>query len=680
MKRGFVLLVSGAAFLLSLFSVVVCAQTTPGQYGGETAEMEAIVVTASKAPKAKSDVTQAVDTLTEEEIDTYIGSKRNIQELLMYQPGFFIDVLSRNDANWGSVGGLPHKYSTFMLDGLPIDSFVDPQSLDPWAFQRIEIQRGPASVLYPNYLFMDFAGNETPLAGTVNLILRDRIDNPMTKLSAEYGSYNTINGRFYHQNKVGNFHFFLGGQYEQSDYTNYGTDPSWLNMIDDPEYRKIRLYGHGTYFFGNSDEHKLSVFAHNTWHDGDAGRPNRDFEHQYTTLNADYQVPISPCVMARAKVGYRNYDRTWEEDNFPANLALREEDGVKQEIVPGDFSVSFKHLDGGLFTAGTDFQVATYKTFAEVTRKVTGNDATASQNGVYVQEEYKWKDWVFRAGGRYNYTHHDYDRIGGVVPGVDDASWDKLLWSAGVRYNVLESLSFYSNAGTSFVVPGIKSIGGTLKPEDEGVPGKNGQLPNPDLKPESGLGWDFGIDYRATKRLSLGARVFLNKVDDQIVDIVVSQDPSQSKSVNAGKTTAYGVEIEAKHRLNSWLQWFANYTYTNSNVENPTNPDQDDVEVPFVPEHMGNIGFQAFLPYDIMAAAWLHVAGEIFDSTSKSNRNGFTHYELINAKIQKALVKKEAYKLDCYLDLYNITNNKFTMPWQFQDPGFAASGGLKFVF
>jgi hypothetical protein len=30
--------------------------------------------------------------------------------------------------------------------------------------------------------------------------------------------------------------------------------------------------------------------------------------------------------------------------------------------------------------------------------------------------------------------------------------------------------------------------------------------------------------------------------------------------------------------------------------------------------------------------------------------------------------------------MYNITNNKFEMPWQFQDPGFAVAGGLKFVF
>jgi hypothetical protein len=37
----------------------------------------------------------------------------------------------RNGANWGSYGGLGPKYNSCLLDGLPIDSFVDTMSLDP---------------------------------------------------------------------------------------------------------------------------------------------------------------------------------------------------------------------------------------------------------------------------------------------------------------------------------------------------------------------------------------------------------------------------------------------------------------------------------------------------------------------------------------------------------------------
>jgi outer membrane receptor protein involved in Fe transport len=676
MKKG---LLYGVLCLLGTFPAILHAQDKAQPYI-QTTELESIVVTASKVPQTQSNITQRVDSITEDEIDLYVTGKINISELLTYEPGFFINVLSRNDANWGATTGLPHKYVTYMLGGLPVDSFVDPQSLDPWAFQRIEIQRGPASVLYPNYLFMDFAGNQSPLGGTVNMILRDRVDRPMTKISADYGSYNTVNGHFYHQNLVGNFHFFLGGAYQQSDYTDYGTNPSWLNMLDDPEYQKTKVYGQGTYFFDDSGSHKLSVFAHHTDHSGDAGRPNRDFGHNYDTVNASYQIPITESLTGQAKVGYRNYDRTWEEDNFPRDLSLREEDSVKQYIVPTDFTLSYRHLEGGLLTLGTDFQYADYTTYAEITRMVPGSDAHALQSGFYIQEEFTLNDWVLRAGGRYNYTRQDYNLIGGTAPSIDDASWNQFLWSAGVRYNALKELSLYSNVGTSYTAPGIMSIVGTLSPQDLGVPGKNGRLPNPSLDAESGLGVDFGIDCQPTSNLYLGTRLFYNKIDDQIVQIVVSQDPSQAMDVNAGKTTSYGVEVELKHRLNSWLQWFANYTYTHSKIDNDTNPDQDGVEVPFVPEHMGNIGVQTFLPYDITAALWLHVVGTIYDSTSKSVRNKFDAYELLNATVEKALIQGETYKLTTYVDLYNLTNKKFEMPWQFQDPGFAASGGLRLVF
>ena len=153
--------------------------------------MDEIVVTASKVPKTAGNVTQKVDILDREQIDAIVTGKGNVAELLTYKPGLFISVLSRNDANWGSSGGLSQKYNTYMLDGLPIDAFVEPQSLDPMAFERIEIQRGPAAVLYPNYLSMDFSGNQSPLTCTTNMILKERVDASQTQMNAYYGSYNT---------------------------------------------------------------------------------------------------------------------------------------------------------------------------------------------------------------------------------------------------------------------------------------------------------------------------------------------------------------------------------------------------------------------------------------------------------------------------------------------------------
>ena len=128
-------------------------------------EVETIVVTASRNPPAQRNGTQQIDVIGEEDIDRLVIGDRNIADVLTYQPGSAVSVLSRNDANWGSYGGVGPKYNTWMMSGLPIDSSVDPQALDVWAIQRVESQHGPASVLYPNYLSQDFAGTRVRWRG-----------------------------------------------------------------------------------------------------------------------------------------------------------------------------------------------------------------------------------------------------------------------------------------------------------------------------------------------------------------------------------------------------------------------------------------------------------------------------------------------------------------------------------
>ncbi len=651
------------------------AETDDGVY-----QLDDIVITATKTPRTPGNITQKVSIISEEEIRNRIIGKGNIAEILSYEPGNFASVLSRNDANWGSSGGLAQKYKSYLLDGLPVDSFVDPQNLDVWAFERMENQRGPAAVLYPNYLFMDFAGNQSALAGTTNLILKEYITKPKSEIQAYYGSYDTYGARFFHQQRAENLHLFFGGHHESSDYTNYGTRDSWLNMIKDPEYEKTKLYLRGSYFINDSLDHKINFFAHRTWHDGDAGRPNRDFDHEYSTVQAGYSFPLSDVLEGSIKLGYRKYERTWEEDNFPTNLSLRSENGVDQEIIPGDISFSFSHLKNSRLTFGTDFQFATYETYEEVSEKITGNDAEARQFGLYAQEELVLDDLTLRFGGRYNYTKHKIDLLGGQPPGESSESWDKFLWSAGARYLFTDTFSVYSNVGTSFLAPSLKSVGGTIKLSDKGVIGKDGHLPNPGLEPEEGIGVDLGFDFQATPDVYFGIRGFYNKIDDQIVQVVVSENPSQSQDINAGKTKSYGMEAEIRHKPIDWMEWFANYTYTNSEIKNSRDPDQDGAEVPFVPEHMGNVGMFFRCPYDFTASVYVQFVGKIYDSTSKRDRSAFSSYELLNAKAEKLLVHQENLLLSLYLDLYNIGNKKFKMPWQFQDPGFSATGGVRIVF
>ena len=631
---------------------------------------EEITVTASKAPQPRKDVTQTVRVIDEGEIAQLpFGPNRNLSELLSYQPGIFVSPLSRNDANWGSNGGMGPKYSSYLLEGLPIDAFVDGMSLDPAAFQRVEVQRGPAAVMYSNYLGMDFAGNQTPLAGITNYVLRDRVDAPLTRIQAGFGSWATANAQAYHQGRTGDLHYFMGGSWERSDYTNYGTPGSWLNILDDPQYTKVKLYGKGTIFFGR--DQSVSLFAHYTGQAGDVGRPNRDFDHGYGTINAAYQGRIGDSLDLQAKAGARLYDRRWGEDLYPASLALREHDGVDQNVFPGDVTLTWRHSGESRLTFGSDGQYATYKTYAEADApRTTGNDATASSAGLFAQEQLVLGDLVLRGGLRYGHSQQSYALLGGVVPGVPDKSWNKLLWSTGVRWNALESVAVFANAGSSFVAPTPKAVGGTLQVGDLGVPGRNGQLPNPDLRPESGVGGDLGLDLSIHDSLQVNVRGFLNRIDDVIVDNVVSQNPSQTRSVNAGDATSYGVEVALDQSLCRSVRWFANATYTHSRVQNPIDPTQDGAEIPFVPEWMANVGASFVLPHGFSVSPYLRAVGTYYDSTSLSGRQSFGDYVVPALHLQAAVAAGAKSEVLFALDLNNLVDDRYAMPWQFRDPGF----------
>ena len=647
----------------------------------EAIRLQEVIVTDTKIAQPQESVTQKVAVVYAEDLDKLATEKRNISELFKYESGQFVNPLSRNDANWGTYGGMGPKYNSYLLDGLPIDSFVDTMSLDPWAFDRAELHKGPASVLYSNYLTMDFAGNQTPLAGTTNLILKDKIDQQATRLLTGYGSWNTTNTRLYHQDHKDNFHYFFGVNYEKSNYTNYGTTPSWLNMIDDPNYEKTKVYGKLAYYFNDTD--RLSAFVNHTGHTGDAGRPNRDYDHRYDIVNLDYFKQVNNQVNVQAKTGYRGYDRSWNEDNYPTNLGLREHDGVQQEIFPSDLTVNVKHSGNSILTAGVDSQFASYSTYSETNGiRTTGNDVTSKSYGVFMQDKYLLADdkLILRGGGRFNRTEHSYDIISGSVPGENSKSWDKGLWSTGVRYNLMQEVAVYTNVGTSFTAPSAKSVGGTLLASDAGIPGKNGQLPNPNLNPESGIGYDVGIDVQPRKNLKLGLRGFLNQVDDAIVENVISKDPSQSKSINAGKATSYGLEISVDHKFAKAFSWFANLTYTSTKVDNPLDADQNGSDLSFTPDYLANLGVSTILPGELIISPYLQLVGHYYDSTSRSGRSEFGSYGVVNLKAQKTIYTTEKYTVLASLDLNNLTDQKYKMPWQFQDPGFNTFASLEVRF
>jgi len=569
-----------------------------------------------------------------------------------------------------------------MLGGLPVDAFVDPMALDLSAIDHIEVQRGPASVLYPNYLSQDFAGSQSPLAGTVNLILKEKIGRPLTQLSLAYGSYNTLNGQIFNQGNIKNLNYFAGASYDMSDYTNYGTEKSWLNMQKNPEYKKTKIYGGLTWYPGGDGKQKISLFINKTFHTGDAGRIYRGYDNDYGVINAGYSAELCKIMNIQFHIGLRQYNRQWQESNFGVIDTLKSNNGVIQNIIPIDLALTIKHFKESSLIIGADYQGATYLTWSDPLAgyKTYGNKSNAFQAGAYAQEEFRIKGLTLRAGLRFSYIKNNIEFVNGGAPGQSSKDWKCFIWSGGAKYNIDRILSIFANAGNSFITPGLKSTSGTILLSERGAFGHNGQLPNPDLKPESGIAIDAGVNLYLPLEFVFTLRGFDIMVNDAIVENVISQTPSQTQSVNAGKSTSMGFEAELKHSFTKMLEWFVNYTFMRTEIKNPYDSDQDGMSVPFAPSNIVNAGVNLSFDFGLKVSPYINYNDGYYDSSSKSGRKKFKPGCLLNLNLSQVIVKKEHFMLEGFAQLYNLTNNKYELPWQFRNTGFSVMGGLRTTF
>ncbi|RKX71787.1 hypothetical protein DRP53_00435 [candidate division WOR-3 bacterium] len=174
-------------------------------------KLEEIVVTATRSERAIKDLSATVSVLTEEEISSrYVHTT---PDLLSFLPGVFIEKtgsFGRSDIDIRGLGDRGRKVMV-LVDGRPVKmglfGCTVTHSLPLNNVERIEVVRGPASVLY---------GSDA-LGGVVNIITKRVESGFTTDLRLAYGSYQTQQLRLRHGGRIGEFDYFLTGDYEKSD-------------------------------------------------------------------------------------------------------------------------------------------------------------------------------------------------------------------------------------------------------------------------------------------------------------------------------------------------------------------------------------------------------------------------------------------------------------------------------
>lgn len=137
-----------------------------------------------------------------------------------------------------------------------------------------------------------------------------------------------------------------------------------------------------------------------------------------------------------------------------------------------------------------------------------------------------------------------------------------------------------TSAGRAFRAPSLFELFGNVVFHGP-IPG----LPNPELKPEHISSFDGGIQHEVGRALRTEVNVFHNDMTD-LIQLVIAPRRDHFDWVNVAEARSTGLELVANGQAASWLGYYANYAYTDSEDRATGAP------LALVPRHKVNAGIQ----------------------------------------------------------------------------------------
>ncbi|MFZ0452954.1 MAG: TonB-dependent receptor [Ignavibacteriaceae bacterium] len=638
-------------FLLTSFTILkaqdftVEKTDTAGLY-----RLSEVVISATKTATPTLEVASSISVIDSAEIAE--RNSFNVADLLRDQYGVYI-------AQQGSPGALESiflrggnsNHTLVLIDGIEMNMPNDPSNTFDFSdlsidnIQRIEILRGPQSILY---------GSDA-LAGVINIVTRRGYGKPKAFLSFEGGSYGTLKG--------------LGGLNGSINLLNYSLTLS--------KY-KTTGFSAASKKYGNSEKD-------GTDNDNVSSRLGFNFSKNFN-LNFFYRYN-------KAKTDYDQHGGIFGDD--PTYIYKLDESAFRTEG-----NLSFLN---GLLTQKAGFSY--FRNVRKYSFDSTLNNPFASnsfydgrkikfdlQNNLNLSENYKFilgleteQEKVYTE--YYSFTSSYF--YGNILPfsslrtsAVYLENQSKLLnslfSSIGIRldhhqkfgdkitYRIAPAYIIWQTAtklkatlGTGFKTPSLTFL---FDPA----------YGNPDLKPEQSIGWDAGFEQFINNYLSFGITYFNNSYKD-----LFGYDANY-REININKALTNGVEIFADIYPFKDLKLKVNYTYTNA-VDKSENSADKNKPLLRRPKHKFDLNINYNFSDKINTNIDLIYVGKRDDKIFTgftSERTELSPYLVINLAV--------SYKVFDFVNLNlrieNLLNKYYEEVYGYATPGLSAYAGVKFLF
>ena len=480
-----------------------------------------VTVTATRTPTAVREIGQSLTLITAEDIEAQ--GARDVLQVLETVPGFNV-VRTGSFGSTGSilVRGGESDFNLVLIDGVQANrpgGTFDFADLTTTNIERIEIVRGPSSVLY----------GADAMTSTIHIITRKGGGRPSGNLRFERATFDTYLFRGGLQGEAKKLHYSLGGHYSQSDGIYEFNN----------QYDKVELSANTAFQLNASSSIGANArYLDSEYHipNGDSGAvvdPNDFRTTQETVFSTFYEILFTGRYSTKVHYGYhrragRNFtvaDGTGDFSDFTFE-AIENRNYL-------DWQNNFQLDARNLITAGVSYRREESETDNLNRRSV----------GAYLQEQFSWADHFFlTVGGRYDNNNRFKSFATGSV-------------SAG--YLINDEFKLRASLGNGFRAPNFIEIGGL---PSFGIVG------NEDLNPEKNLATDFGLDY-VSRNLGAGlsGTVFFNRFSN-LIEFSFFVAPGAPNYLNVEKAKSQGLELEGFISPTGELRLGGQYTFTHTEV------------------------------------------------------------------------------------------------------------------
>ncbi len=602
----------------------LCCTIGVALYADEPVHLSDIVITASKNAQSIEEVPASVSVINREQIE--LSDARTVDELLSSVPGVYaarMDVSAPSRIAQTYTRGMPGNGRTLVLiDGVPMNSQYDGQvdwsQLATQDVERVEIVRGVGSGLY----------GSNAMGGVINIITRQPEKGLNTTIKGEYGSNNTKSFSGSIRGRNGTTGYSLSGSKLTSDGYNMWTD-AYKTLLGNKAIamgtEKTNLSGKLTYDATDNDLIDLTISYLDDLATGFYHVPDylpQDRKQWLSSLRYQHLSDhIETSVMLYARIG-KQYADTANTTYTAVNTESTYDDqtfGINNQL-------TLKYFDNHLLSAGVDYVDGSIDVLTDRYTSEQNIKGDVSKAGLFVQDQMKLNDLTVNLAGRFDYwqTHGSQNDTLAGQPKGDYPERDGTEFSPklSMLYKLNPSLNMRASVGKAFKLPELFEFYSSSKR------GTITYWGNPNLSPESVLGYELGMDYYFLNNAFLKTTLYHNNAKNFIYS--VRRDALNSDKMNIDEVTTQGAEIEAHYSPLDVLELSASYTYNDSKIiKNQFNPALEEKQLTYVPQHQWNLNAKYNVqPSTVLLASVEHVGDRYANDTNTAKYEQYTIYNV----------------------------------------------------